>query len=60
MVVRKLSISLSIELSEAVRELADAREEDVSPLFEVLLREHPLVITRINRMREARLAHPRG
>ncbi|MBI2077156.1 MAG: hypothetical protein HYT80_02120 [Euryarchaeota archaeon] len=52
MVVRKLSISVSGELEGALRGLASAREEDLSPLLEVLLREHWLVAARIQAERD--------
>jgi predicted transcriptional regulator len=53
MSVRKLSISLTPELADALDALAEDRDEDRSRLVEILLREHPLVSDRI-RSRRAR------
>lgn len=43
MTVRKLSVSLSTELADALDELARSRDEERSRLMETLLREHALV-----------------
>lgn len=51
MSVRKLSVSLSHELADALDALADERGDDRSRLVEVLLREHPMVRRRIRRSR---------
>lgn len=53
MVTQKLSISLTPELAETVRDLAERREEDVSRLIEIALRESPLVTQAIARRRRA-------
>ena len=58
MVVRKMSISLSFELADVVRELARSRHEDVSHLIEVLLRENRFVATAIQEHRERQWRPP--
>ena len=55
MVVKKHSISVSAELSEAIQRLAVDLGEDVSPLIETLLREHAVVASVIQKAREQRL-----
>lgn len=51
MTVAKLSISLSPELAAVLDILADEQGLDRSRLIEVLLREHPLVSTQVQRRR---------
>lgn len=51
MVVSKLSISVSVELAEALRGLAKDRGDDLSPLVETLLRENWLLAERIHALR---------
>lgn len=60
MSVRKLSISLSPELADALDALAGERGDDRSRLVEILLREHPLVARRIRRSRGAMPPTKRG
>lgn len=54
MAVRKLSLSLTPELADALDALAAARGEDRSRLVETLLREHPLVREAVRRGRPYR------
>lgn len=53
MSARKLSISLSAELFEAVEALSQRREEGRSSLLEMLLREHPMIRAEVKRQRRA-------
>ena len=55
MVVQKLSISVSKELADALRDVAAQRDEDLSPLIEVLLRENWVVAVAVQRRREQAL-----
>lgn len=53
MVVQKLSVSLSGELTSVLRTLAATRQEDVSRLIETLLREHAIVVRAIQAHRDS-------
>lgn len=58
MAVRKLSLSLTPELADALDRLAAARGEDRSRLVETLLREHDLVRNAVRRGRPYRPVSP--
>ena len=58
MAVRKLSLSLTPELAEALDELARRRGDDRSRLVETLLREHPLVRRHLEAARGLQVSEP--